>query len=468
MNQLVVLAKTDPESSAEAGLNYAHPTRVAVMHAPFAPGEDARRLQAGSSRSSEQSSFARNGGIMKRRNGGIMMRRFVCAGSWIVLTLVVNGCTGREPTSPDLPVNFSHMPQHTAGVQSGREIFRHDDFGSWRFWTDTLRLNEIVETLTPNMALALGLKVDVDAVPAATLQAVQADPSLLDDPATTRALLALNAVVGVSATVVGDQITRLGITCALCHSTVNNSAGIGSRLDGWPNRELQVGPIIASAPGLPAALKPIYASWPAGFYDARFNFDGISAPVVIPPAYGLRGVGLETYTGEGPISYWNAYVAVTQMHGHGSFSDPRLGINIFVPPQEDEVKSKLPALRQYQFSLNAPSAPSGSFDAAAAQRGQLLFRTAATCSRCHIGPTFTDHGKLHAPAETGMEPLHAQRSTTKQYRTTPLRGIWQRAPYFHDGSALTLEAVVDHYNTVLSLGLTAPQQSDLVEYLKSL
>ena len=397
-----------------------------------------------------------------------MKQWFVRAEIGIVLGLAAMGCTDREPTSPNPAGSFAHSPQHASGALSGRQIFRHDDFGSWRFWTNTLRLNEVVATLTPNEALALGLKVDADAIPAAVLQAVLDDPSLLDDPATTRALLGLDAVVGVSATVAGDQVTRLGITCALCHSTVNNATGIGSRLDGWPNRELQVGTIISVAPGLPAALKPIYASWPAGFYDARFNFDGISAPVVIPPAYGLRGVGLETYTGEGPISYWNAYVAVTQMHGHGSFSDPRLGINIVVPPQEDEVKSKLPALRQYQFSLSAPAAPSGSFDAAAAQRGQVLFRTTATCSRCHAGPTFTDHGNLHAPAETGMEPLHAQRSTTKQYRTTPLRGVWHRAPYFHDGSALTLEAVVEHYNTVLSLELTAPQKADLVSYLKSL
>ena len=397
-----------------------------------------------------------------------MMKRQNVWAVWVLLTLAVGGCTGREPTSPELPVSLDHVPQHTSGTASGREIFRHDDFGSWRFWTDTLRLNEVVATLTPNEALALGLKVDVDAVPAAVLAAVQADPSLLDDPATTRALLGFNAVVGISAIVAGDQVTRLGVTCALCHSTVDNTAGIGSRLDGWPNRDLQVGTIISVAPGLPAALKPVYASWPAGFYDARFNFDGISAPVVIPPAYGLRGVGRETYTGDGPISYWNAYVAVTQMHGHGSFSDPRLGINIFVPPQEDEVTSKLPALRQYQFSLNAPRPPAGSFAAAAAQRGQVLFRTTATCARCHVGPAFTDHGRLHAPSETGMEPLHAQRSITKQYRTTPLRGAWHRAPYFHDGSALTLEAVVDHYTTVLSLGLTASQKSDLVEYLKSL
>lgn len=399
-----------------------------------------------------------------------MKRRFVWVGGCVVLLLAANGCAGREPTSPDPAISFGHSPHHGGGPVSGREIFRHDDFGSWRFWTDTLRLNEVAAALTPNEALALGLKVDADAIPPAVLQAVLADPTLLDDPATTRALLGLNAVVGIAATVVEDQVTRLGTTCALCHSTVNNSVapGIGSRLDGWPNRDLEIGTIISVAPGLPAALAPVYASWPTGFYDPRFNIDGVSAPVVLPAAYGLRGVGLETYTGEGPISYWNAYVAVTQMHGHGSFSDPRLGIRIVVPPQEDEVTPKLPALRQYQFSLNAPPPPAGSFDAAAAQRGQVLFKTTATCARCHVGPAFTDHGNLHEPGETGMDPLYAQRSTTKRYRTTPLRGVWQRAPYFHDGSAPTLGAVVEHYNAVLSLGLTAAQQADLVEYLKSL
>lgn len=355
-------------------------------------------------------------------------------------------------------------------VRAGQEIFRFDDFGNWRFWTDTLELNDAVETLTPNEALGLGLKVDAQAIPPAVLQAVLANPALLDDPATTLALLSLNAVVGVTAIVEGDQITRLGITCALCHSTVSDAVttGIGSRLDGAPNHDLAVGTIISVAPGLPAALQPIYASWPRGFYDARFNFDGISDPALIPPAYGLRGVGLETYTGEGPVSYWNQYVAVTQMRGRGSFSDPRLGIDIRVPPQDDLVKAKLPALRQYQFSLLAPPPPSGSFDPAAAARGATVFGTVAGCASCHTGPVFTDHGHLHDPAETGMDPLHAERSTTKQYRTTPLRGLWQRAAYFHDGSAPTLEAVVEHYNSFLSLGLTVAQKADLVEYLNSL
>ena len=357
-----------------------------------------------------------------------------------------------------------------AKVSEGRQIFRFDDFGNSRFWTDSLRLNDAVETLSPLAALGLGLKVDVDAVPPATLQAVLANPALLSDPAVTRTLLSHNAVLGVKATVVGDQITQLGITCALCHSTVDNSVtgGIGHRMDGWANHDLKVGPIIASAPDLPDEVRPTYAGWPAGFYDARFNFDSIDAPAVIPPAYGLQGVDLETYTGEGPISYWNQYVAVTQMHGIGSFSEPLLGISIVVPASEDLVKSKLPALRQYQLSLESPAPPPGTFDAAAAARGEVVFKTVAGCARCHTGPRYTDDERLHEPAETGMEPLHAERSTTGLYRTTPLRGLWQHAPYFHDGSAPTLAAVVDHYSSVLGFTLTPAQRADLLEFLKSL
>ncbi|HUG01631.1 MAG TPA: hypothetical protein VML95_07185, partial [Longimicrobiales bacterium] len=192
-----------------------------------------------------------------------------------------------------------------------------------------------------------------------------------------------------------------------------------------------------------------------------------SDPAVIPPAYGLRGVGLETYTGEGPVSYWNNYVAVTQMHGKGSFADPRLGVSIRVPPREDLVRSKLPALRQYQFSLAAPEPPAGSFDPVAAARGERLFGGEARCASCHPGPRFTN-GNLHDPEETGMDPTHADRSTTKRYRATPLRALWQHAPYFHDGSAETLADVVDHYDSALGLGLSADQKVDLVAYLSSL
>ena len=385
-----------------------------------------------------------------------------------LLLLSLAACEDTERVlTPDIAPTFAAVEPRM--VAEGREIFRHDDFGDWRFWTDTLHLDDLVETVTPNQALALGLKVDAEAIPSDVLDAVLADPSLLDDPATTLALLSLDAVVGIAATVEGDQITRLGITCALCHSTVDNSVtqGVGARLDGWPNGDLAVGTIVSLAPGLPDELRPIYASWPAGFYDARFNIDGINDPAVIPPAYGLHGVGLETYTGEGPISYWNSYVAVTQMHGRGSFFDPRLGVSIRVPRSEDQVASKLPALRQYQHSLDAPPPPAGSFDPDAAARGAELFEGQARCSTCHTGPQLTN-GNLHDPSETGMDPTHAERSTTKRYRATPLRALWQHPPYFHDGSAETLADVVEHYDGVLGLGLSADQKLDLVEYLSSL
>jgi mono/diheme cytochrome c family protein len=261
---------------------------------------------------------------------------------------------------------------------------------------------------------------------------------------------------------------RLGITCALCHSTVDNafSKGIGRRHDGWPNRDLNVGAIIALSPAITPAQKKIYNSWGPGKYDPRFNFDGKSTPLVLPPAYGLAGVKNETYTAEGPISYWNAYVAVTQMHGHGNFSDPRLAIDIKQSP--DMVTPKLASLRAYQHSIEGPTPPPGSFDAAAADRGRAIF--GQSCISCHVGGNGTDNndGHLHAPAETGMSASYAVRTANKMYRTTPLRSLWQHAPYFHDGSAATLTAVVDHYNQFRKLGLTPQQRSDLTEYLKSL
>ena len=242
--------------------------------------------------------------------------------------------------------------------------------------------------------------------------------------------------------------------------------GIGHRKDGWPNRDLNVGAIIALSPMLSADKKAVYESWGPGKYDPRFNLDGKNTPLVIPPAYGLAQVKNETYTAEGPISYWNAYVAVTQMGGQGNFSDPRLGIDVKHSP--DMVSSKLPALRAYQHSLPAPPAPAASFDASAAERGRAQFDR--TCSTCHVGATGTDNnsGKLHAPAETGVDGAYAARTANKAYRTTPLRALWQHPPYFHDGSAATLADVVAHYNRVRTLGLTAEQQRDLVEYLTSL
>jgi mono/diheme cytochrome c family protein len=336
-----------------------------------------------------------------------------------------------------------------------------------------LRLHELVQSLPPSTALSVGLKVDAELVPADVL--ATADLSV---PATTVALLALNAVVGVRATVENQTVTRIGITCALCHSTVDNSVakGIGKRLDGWANRDLNPGAIIALTPGLPKLAETLgvkvedarnaLQSWGPGKYDARFNLDKQSHPVLIPPAYGLAEVALETYTGEGPISYWNSYVAVTQMGAQGAFKDERLGLDIKADP--DLVTPKLPALRDYQFSLHPPTAAIGSFDANAARRGEELFKGAARCSTCHSGTSFTDAPLLHHAQETGMDDKEASRSVTGKYRATPLRGVATHPPFFHDGSAATLLDVVKHYDSTLTLGLSDDDRNSLVEYLKSL
>jgi cytochrome c553 len=272
-----------------------------------------------------------------------------------------------------------------------------------------------------------------------------------------------------------NKLTSVGLSCAFCHSTVDNSfaPGIGRRLDGWPNRDLNVGAIVALSPVPTAAQKAVYRSWGPGMYDPRFNQDGQNIPVVIPPAFGLRHVEREIYTGDDTLSYWNAYVAITQMHGHGHFVDPRIGVDVNNPP--DLVSSRLGPLRIYQFSLETPAPLAGSFDASAARRWHALFEGVAGCARCHIGSTYTDVNaglRLHTPAEAGQDPAYALRSATKLYRTTPLRGLWHppqlRGPYFHDGNAATLEDVVEHYVQLFGLTLTEQQKADLVEYLKSL
>jgi mono/diheme cytochrome c family protein len=328
------------------------------------------------------------------------------------------------------------------------------------------------------------LKVDAEALPPAVVQGIQNGSISLTDPATTVALLKLNAVVGLKGTVENingvDTLTHVGTTCALCHSTVDDSfaAGIGKRLDGWANRDLNPGAIIALSPAVSTSNKAIYNSWGAGKYDPRFNLDHQNGPQVIPPAYGLLGVHSITSTGDGAdIAYWNRYVAVTQMGGLGTFADSRTGVNVTNPPGggTDLVTSKLPALQAYQLSLVAPLPPIGSFDPASADRGKIVFEGAGQCSTCHSGPTLTDANiKLHDPSEVVSEPeasgvpSYASRSATKKYRTAPLAGLWQHPPYFHNGSAPDLAAVVEIYNTRKTLGLTTAQKADLVQYLKSL
>lgn len=404
------------------------------------------------------------------------MKRSTVLGSLCVLgfvSLVAEGCGSDDPKTPTIDATLAGQ---------GKEIFRMDTFGDETFWTDTLRMNEVIQAaVDPTTALAVGLKVDAEALPAEVVAGVQDGSISLTSTATTIALLKLNAVVGVKGTVesVGgtDTLTRVGITCALCHSTVDNSfaTGIGKRLDGWANVDLNPGMIISLSPALTADQKAVYASWGKGKYDPRYNQDGMNAPQDIPPAFGLLGINRITSTGDGTdLAYWNRYVAVTQMGGHGTFKEPRTGVDV-TNGSDDLVTSKLPALQEYQLSIAAPPPPAGSFDAAAADRGKLVFEGAGKCAGCHSGSAFTDaNSKLHAASEVVSEPepngapSYASRSATKQYRTAPLRGLWQHPPYFHNGSAATLEAVVDTYDTRKSLGLTADQKSDLVQYLKSL
>ena len=373
-----------------------------------------------------------------------------------------------------------------APAADGRQIFRYDTFGDEQLWTGVLRMHEAVAKVPPTTALAVGLKVDVDSLPASLIDALKAGQVDLTNPAVTIELLRLNAVVGVRGTVSDTgELTSLGITCALCHSSVDDSLtkGIGHRLDGWANTNLNVGAIVSLSPALDDATKAEFSTWGPGKYDPRHHaFDGTqlislntpSLPIVIPPIYGLKHVGFETVTADGPISYWNSYVGVGQMGGQGSFSDPRIGLTIQQTP--DLVTPKLGALLDYQESLKTPAPPTGSFDRHAAERGGQIFRGAGQCASCHRGSTFTDvlEGPsrnapvLHAPSEVGMDGRYAARSATGMYRTTPLRALWQHAPYFHDGSAPDLLAVVNHYDRLFDLRLTAAQKADLVEYLKSL
>jgi hypothetical protein len=348
----------------------------------------------------------------------------------------------------------------------------------------------------------LGLKVDVDALPDAVKQALQQGTIDLNDPAVTLALLKLNAVVGLTGFFDSSgSLTSVGIQCALCHSTVDNSfaPGIGHRLDGWANRDLNVGAIVSLAPNLKpiadflgtnvATVKKVLGAWGPGKFDAEllmdgkgFRPDGKTAATLIPPAFGLAGVNLHTWTGWGSIPYWNAFVANIEMHGQGTFFDPRLDNASQFPvaarhqlghlrSSPDLITPKLAALHAYQLSLVAPAPPAGSFDPAAAARGQVLFNGKAQCSSCHVPPLFTEPGwNLHLPSEIGVDSFQADRAPDHRYRTAPLKGLWthQKGGFFHDGRFATLTDVVNHYNDFFQLGLTPQEKQDLVQYLLSL
>jgi hypothetical protein len=398
-------------------------------------------------------------------------------------------------------------------LKDGREIFRFDTFGCEEFWAKT-RLHEAIvgekqggvgPGLTAIRALELGLKVDIGKLPSILVEVVKKGSVSLEKPETTLELLKADSVVGVKAFVDKEskKVTAIGITCAFCHSTVDDSfaKGIGRRLDGWPNRDLDVGAIVTMSPSLKpfadllgideASVKKVLMSWGPGRYDAEldkdgkaFRPDGKTAATLLPAAFGLAGVNLHTYTGWGSVTYWNAYVAVTQMHGKGTYFEPRITRDPKQYPvaakanlgnvrgKPDLVTPKLAALHYYQLSIPAPKPKKGSFDEASAERGRLVFESKAQCARCHVPPLFTEPGwSMHTAEEIGIDDFQASRSPDKHfYRTTPLKGLFVRAKggFYHDGRFPDYAAVVDHYDRHLKLSLTAQEKQQLIEYLKSL
>ena len=432
----------------------------------------------------------------------------------VVLTAASSGGPsdpGIRPKDPD-----GAITQHALdAIQAGRRTFRFDTFGDEAFWGDTLRLHEAIEGaahggvgpgLSPRAALDAGLKVDVDALPGSVQSQLRRGQLDLDDPAVTLALLKLNAVVGVTGFFQSNgQLRSVGLQCAICHSVVDNSfaPGIGHRLDGWANRDLNVGAVINLAPDLSvvdallgvddATTRQVLMSWGPGKFDAElfmdgkaFRPDGGSAATLIPPAFGLSGVNLHTWTGWGSVTHWNAFVANLEMHGKGRFWDPRLkdavrfpiaaangfdNVNPDLSPDDDRITPKLADLHLYQLAIPAPKPPKGSFDAEAAQRGDALFSGKARCNSCHVEPLWTEPGwNMHTADEIGIDDFQANRAPDQRYRTAPLAGLWThtKGGFYHDGRFATLLDVVNHYDSFFNLGLTPQEKNDLVEYLKSL
>ena len=438
----------------------------------------------------------------------------LCAFVFFTLCVAIawKGAWAAQPVAAN-PSPFDRViEEHAVNAFSrGRNIFRFDTFGSETFWGGRLRLHEAIigaqfggvgAGLSPRQALDAGLKVDIEMVPPSLIARLQAGQASLDDPAVTIELVGARAVLGVTGFASGGSVTGVGFQCALCHSTVDDSVlpGVGRRLDGWPNRDLNVGAIIALAPDLSpftdllgvsdATVRQVLNSWGPGKFDAQlildgkaFRPDGKSAATLIPAAFGLAGVNLATYTGWGGVTYWNAFVANLEMHGIGRFFDPRLndpvkfpiaagaGFADVFPTGPDLITPKLADLHLYQLAIPAPTPPAGSFDPVAAERGRGVFNNAADCARCHVPPLYTEPGwNMHTAAEIGIDDFQAQRSPDNRYRTTPLKGLFARAEggFYHDGRFPTLRAVVDHYNQVFALNLSEAEKNDLVEYLKAL
>ena len=433
---------------------------------------------------------------------------FLILAPFILFSLIAAGQILRSQLQNDFDATIESNAEGM--VEQGRQIFRFDTFGSEDFWGAQLRLHEAIAGeanggvgpgLSPRMALELGLKVDVEVLPPDVVTALEQGQVDLDDPAVTLTLLKANAVVGVTGFFSGDELSSVGIQCALCHSTVDNNfaPGIGGRLDGWPNRDLNVGAIVSLAPNLEpfttvlgvdeATVQAVLAGWGPGKFDAElildgkgFRPDGKSAATLLPAAFGLAGVNLHTYTGWGSVTHWNAFVSNLEMHGKGTFYDPRLNDpakfpiaaqNSFhdVRSDPDLITSKLAALHFYQLAIPAPKPPEGSFDAAAAARGEALFTGRANCARCHVPPLFTEPGwNMHTAEEIGIDDFQAMRSPDERYRTTPLKGLWARTKggFYHDGRFESLDAVLRHYDALFALGLSAQDRTDLTHFLLSL
>jgi hypothetical protein len=421
-------------------------------------------------------------------------------------------------------------------ITRGQQVFRFDTFGDEAFWGGMLGLHQAIEGaslggvgqgVSPRTALAVGLKVDIDALPRSLVQQVANGSVNLNDPSTTLALLKLNAVVGVTGVFSGSTLQSVGIQCAFCHSTVDNSAPslcfgaitpnpgtgcIGHRLDGWANRDLNVGAIVALAPNLQPfsellgvsqdTVRAVLNSWGPGKFDAELILDGkafnptqitdgvvtgtnVPGATLIPPAFGLGGVNLHTWTGWGSVPHWNAFVGNLEMHGIGRFWDPRLnnatqfpiaaargfGDLPHISPDDDQITSKLSDLQFYQLAVPSPQPSPGSFDAAAADRGDELFSGKAQCNNCHVEPLWTDPGwNLHTPAEVCIDDFQANRAPDLRYRTAPIGALFTRfkGGFYHDGRFPTLTAVVDHYNSCMNLNLSAGEKTDLIQYLVSL
>ena len=395
--------------------------------------------------------------------------------------------------------------------RDGRDVFRYATFGDEDFWGGTLGLDEAIAGqanggfgtgVSPRTALAVGLKVDVESLPRSVIRALQRGKVDLDDPAVTIGLLRADAVVGLTGFFDNKgRLSSVGIQCALCHSTVDDSfaPGIGRRRDGWANRDLDVGTIISLVPRLqPVAdllgvsvdtLRTVLTMWGPGKFDAEvfldgkaLRDDGKTGATLIPPAFGLAGVNLHTWTGWGGISHWNAFVANLEMHGKGTFYDPRLDDADRFPiaarerfghvrAEEDQITPLLGTLQIYQLALPVPAAPRGSFDRTAAARGERLFNDKAKCATCHVPPLFTEPGwNLHTAEEIGVDDFQSERSPDRRYRTAPLRGLWThtRGGFYHDGRFPTLAVVIGHYDQTFGLGLNAAEKADLEHYLRSL